>query len=198
MRSKEAFTTFIQDSHALVCTREAAQSLARIVHTMGTSSENARARLLLSPDASMTQEQQVMEFSALSIYGDSIPTRLQLPIRIVDSAVDSDDDRCHGHANSPVQEKLEILAQPGRSVFYYGWTAGLTTITCNVLAVKQLEKRLEELPSLDEAKWPSIWAFSSSRPLVGVPKGSAQHRMRKHIGDCRVSCNCGLEASFDG
>lgn len=120
------------DSHALVCTREAAQALARIVHTMGTSSENARARLLLSPDDSMTRLQQVEEFRALSIHGDSIPTCLQLPIRIVDLAIDLDDDRCHHQAENPVQEKLEVLAQPGRSVFYYGWNTGLTTITCNV------------------------------------------------------------------
>ncbi|KAI0417573.1 hypothetical protein F5X98DRAFT_143214 [Xylaria grammica] len=178
--------------HTLVCTSEAAKSLARIVHTMGTATENARAQLLLTPDDSTTRQQRVERFSSLSVHGDNIPSDLQLPIRVVNVATDSNEDGCPSHLTVPAWEKLEVLAQPGRSVFASGWSKGLTTITCNVLAVKQLEKRLEELPSLDVSNWPSIWAFSSSRPLVGVPKGSNEQRVRKHIGDCRVTCACGL------
>ncbi|KAI3320066.1 hypothetical protein HD806DRAFT_245991 [Xylariaceae sp. AK1471] len=181
------------DYHTLVCTREAAASLARIVHTMGTVAENARAHLLLTPDDSMTREQRVGEFRALSIHGDSIPSCLQLPICIVDSEVKSTGDDCYDRLEAHVYEKLQVLAQPGRSVFSYGLAKRLTTVTCNVLAVKQLEKRLEELPDLGTLEWPSIWAFASSRPLVGVPKGSNEERMRKHVGDCRVTCICGLE-----
>ncbi|TGJ84914.1 hypothetical protein E0Z10_g3828 [Xylaria hypoxylon] len=184
----------ILDHRTLVCTREAAKSLARIVHTMGTATENARAHLLLTPDDSITREQRVENFCALSIHGENIPSCLQLPIRVVNLATNSNEDGCQPRLNVPDWEKLEILAQPGRSVFSSGWSKGLTTITCNVLAVKQLEKRLEELPSLDVSNWPSIWAFSSSRPLVGVPKGSNEQRVRKHIGDCRVACVCGLGA----
>ncbi|KAI1277525.1 hypothetical protein F5Y07DRAFT_88884 [Xylaria sp. FL0933] len=177
----------------LVCTREAARSLARIVHTMGTAAENLRAHLLLTPDDSITREQRVDEFRGLSTHGSSIPSCLQLPIRILDSINKPDDGDWQTHLDVSVQEKLNDLAQPGRSVFSSGWARGITTITCNVLAVKQLERKLEEIPSLDASKWPSIWAFSSSRPLIGIPKGSNEQRTRKHVGDCRVACTCGLE-----
>ncbi|KAI1130272.1 hypothetical protein F5Y10DRAFT_236211 [Nemania abortiva] len=182
--------------HTLVCTREAARSLARIVHTMGTASENTRAHLLLTPDESMTRRQRVEEFRALSIHSDSIPSSLQLPIRVVDFEASSNEASDQPDFTTPFQENLEVLAQPGRSVFSYGWAKGLTTVTCNALAVKQLEKKLEEIPDLPTSAWPSIWAFSSSRPLVGIRKGSDQERMRKHIGDCHVACNCGLQ-DFD-
>ncbi|KAJ8130296.1 hypothetical protein O1611_g3338 [Lasiodiplodia mahajangana] len=183
--------------HSLVCTRDAARSLARIVHTMGTASENARAHLLLTPDGSMTHEQRVEEFRALSIHSDGIPSSLQLPIRVADFDVDSSNGASGQIYFNTIFQKLGVLAQPGRSVFSYGWAKGLTTVTCNALAVKQLEKRLEEPPDLHMPEWPSIWAFSSSRPLVGVPKGSDQQRMRKHIGDCRAACICGLEDISD-
>ncbi|KAI1367061.1 hypothetical protein F5Y08DRAFT_349970 [Xylaria arbuscula] len=179
-------------SHPLVCTREAASSLARIVHTMGTATENARAHLLFTPDDSITPEQRIEKFRALSIHRSSIPSSLRLPIQISDFDTNSKENGYHAQSNVPTQEKLNSLAQPGRSVFSSGWSQGLTTITCNVLAVKQLERKLEEVPSLAASEWPSIWAFSSSRPLVGVRKGSNEKRTRKHIGDCRVTCICGL------
>ncbi|KAJ8120844.1 hypothetical protein ONZ43_g2553 [Nemania bipapillata] len=179
-------------NHALVCTREAANALARIVHTMGTATENARAHLLLTPEESMTCEQRVIEFRALSIHGEEIPLSLQLPIRVVDFEGGPTETGSQNLSNAPVYDHLEVLPQPGRSVFSFGWAKNITTVTCNTLAVKQLEKRLEELPSLDPSKWPSIWAFSSSRPLVGVRKGSDEPRLRKHIGDCRSHCVCGL------
>ncbi|KAI0098549.1 hypothetical protein GGR51DRAFT_538163 [Nemania sp. FL0031] len=185
------------DDHPLVCVKEAAGTLARIIHTMGTASENARAHLLLTPDESMTREQRVENFRVLSIHGDHIPSSLQIPIRVTDPEVDSGRASYQTDCNTLlIQEKLKILIQPGRSVFSYGWAKGLTTVTCNALAVKQLEKSLEELPDLPVSEWPSVWAFSSSRPLVGVPKGSDEQRLRKHIGDCRGVCVCGLE-DFD-
>ncbi|KAI1304540.1 hypothetical protein F5Y03DRAFT_384756 [Xylaria venustula] len=179
--------------HTLVCTREAARSLARIVHTMGTAAENARANLLLTPDDSLTREQRVEKFCALSIHGSSIPSCLQLPIRILDSETESSENGFQTLSDISVLDKLDVLAEPGRSVFSLGWARGITTITCNVLAVRQLERTLEEISTLSPSNWPSIWAFSSSRPLVGIPKGSNEQRRRSHIGDCGATCVCGLE-----
>lgn len=122
------------DDHTLVCSREAARSLARIVHTMGTASENSRAHLLLAPDDSITREQRVEQFRALSIHGNEIPSRLQLPIRVDDFNTDFKADGRKGELDMIIQEKLEVLAQPGRSVFSYGWSQGLTTVTCNICA----------------------------------------------------------------
>lgn len=120
------------DHHRLVCTREAARSLARIVHTMGTTSENARAHLLLTPDDSITHEQRVDQFWALSIHGNGVPSRLQLPIRVAGPDTDLKKDGRKGELDTIIQEKLEVLAQPGRSVFSGGWSQGLTTVTCNI------------------------------------------------------------------
>ncbi|KAI1258832.1 hypothetical protein F5Y18DRAFT_411936 [Xylariaceae sp. FL1019] len=182
----------ILGSHELVCTREAWSALARIVHHMGTNTENARASLLLGVDDSVTREHRVEDFRALSLHATSIPSDLQLPIRIVDS----NEDGCQDVFLPPIQEKLDQLTEPGRSVFSYGWAKSLTTVTCNYLAAKLLERNLEELHSLDGLDWPSIWAFSSSRPLVGVRKGSPETRLRKHVGDCRTQCNCGLQQLY--
>ncbi|KAI0203813.1 hypothetical protein F4808DRAFT_389416 [Astrocystis sublimbata] len=177
----------------LVCTREAARSLARIAHTMGTATENARACLLLTPDKSMSSEQRIEKLRSLSIHSETIPSQLQLPIQILGPEADSNCNSSHGRCNVPHDKILEVLAQPGRSVFHSGWAKETTTVTCNVLAIKQLEKRLEEFPALDKSAWPSVWAFSSSRPLVGVRKGSNEERTREHIGGCDVDCTCGLE-----
>ncbi|KAI1823631.1 hypothetical protein F4861DRAFT_312040 [Xylaria intraflava] len=183
--------------HPLVCTREAARSLARIVHIMGTAEENTRAHLLLAPDDSMTHEQRVDKFKDLSIHSHHIPSCLQLPIRIIDSDVLCHGNDSKGSVSASVQETLKSLAQPGRSVFFYGWIKELTTITCNVVAVKQLERRLEEPPECGTLSWPSIWAYSSSRPLLGIAKGSDEKRMRRHLGDCRIACVCGLEEFYE-
>lgn len=119
-------------NHTLVCTREAARSLARIVHTMGTATENARAYLLVTPDDSMTREQRIEQLRALSIHGDAIPPDLQLPIRVADLEINSNEDGCQERSSALIREALEVLAQPGRSVFYSDWVNGLTTVTCHV------------------------------------------------------------------
>ncbi|KAK5624288.1 hypothetical protein RRF57_000004 [Xylaria bambusicola] len=118
--------------HQLVCTKEAAASLARIVHTMGTATENARAHLLLTPDDTKTREQRTEEFRELSIHDSSIPLSLQLPIRVLYSETNLNRDICRFRLDASIQEKLNSLAQPGRSVFLSGWAKGVTTITCNV------------------------------------------------------------------
>ncbi|KAI1119463.1 hypothetical protein F5Y14DRAFT_395381 [Nemania sp. NC0429] len=122
------------EHHTLVCTREAATSLARIVHTMGTASENARAHLLLTPDDSITHEQRVKSLRALSIHGDGVLSRLQLPIRVADTNIDLEKNGRKDELDMIIREQLEVLAQPGRSVFSWGWSQGLTTVTCNICA----------------------------------------------------------------
>ncbi|KAI2615758.1 hypothetical protein GGS26DRAFT_456306 [Hypomontagnella submonticulosa] len=172
-------------SHKLVCTREAADIFFHIVETLATESEKARAYLILRPDAEKSQEQRVKELQLLSIH--EVPSHLQLPISIVDV----NENNCQDRFTDSIKQKLETVLNPGRSVFSYGWASGLTTITCNSVVIRQLEKDLEQLPTLGNLPWPSIWAFPTSRPFVGVPKGTRK-RVRKHIGDCSVTCTCGI------
>ncbi|KAI2629529.1 hypothetical protein GGR54DRAFT_266851 [Hypoxylon sp. NC1633] len=176
-------------NHRLVCAKEAAETLFHIAATLATDSEKARADLILRSDTGKSQEQRVNELQQLSIH--QVPPYLQLPIKIVDM----NENNCQDCFTDPVKKKLETVLNPGRSVFSYGWASGLTTMTCNSVVIKQLEKDLEQLPTLGDLSWPSIWAFPTSRPFVGVPKG-ARDRVRKHIGDCSVVCTCGLDELY--
>ncbi|KAI1461862.1 hypothetical protein F4805DRAFT_185328 [Annulohypoxylon moriforme] len=176
-------------NHKLVCTKEAADTFFHIVDTLATDTERARAYLILSPDSGKSQEQRVKELQPLSIH--EVPSCLQLPIGIIDT---NDSDRQY-RLTEPIKKKLETVLNPGRSVFSYGWASGLTTLTCNSVIVKQLEKDLEQLPTLGDLPWPSIWAFSTSRPFLGVPRDSRKP-VRKHIGDCSVTCTCGVDEFY--
>ncbi|KAI1382399.1 hypothetical protein F4677DRAFT_25065 [Hypoxylon crocopeplum] len=176
-------------NHKLVCTKEAAETFSHIVDILATDSEKARADLILRSDTGKPQEQRVRELQLLSIH--EVPLCLRLPIGIVDM----NEDDCQSRLTDPIKKKLETVMNPGRSVFSYGWASGLTTMTCNSVVIKQLEKDLEQLPTLGDVPWPSIWAFPTSRPFVGVPKATRK-RIRKHIGDCSVTCTCGVEELY--
>ncbi|KAK6954038.1 hypothetical protein Daesc_004000 [Daldinia eschscholtzii] len=172
-------------NHKLVCTKEAAETFFHIVDTLATDSEKARAYLILDSNSGKSQEQRVKELQSLSIH--HVPSNLQFPIDIVDM----NENNCQARFTDLIKEKLNGVLNPGRSVFSYGWASGRTTLTCNSVFIKQLEKDLEQLPTLGDVPWPSIWAFSTSRPFVGVPK-DIRKRIRKHIGDCSVACTCGI------
>ncbi|KAI0176475.1 hypothetical protein GGR52DRAFT_363431 [Hypoxylon sp. FL1284] len=177
-------------NHKLVCTNEAAMTFFHIVDTLATDSEKARAELILCrSDTEKPREQRIEELKLLSIH--EVPPCLQLPISIVDM----NEDGCQDRFSNLIKEKLKSIMNPGRSVFSYGWASERTTLTCNSVVIKQLEKDLEQLPSLENLPWPSIWPFPTSRPFVGIPKGT-RSRVRKHIGDCSVSCTCGVDQLY--
>ncbi|OTB06008.1 hypothetical protein M426DRAFT_21433 [Hypoxylon sp. CI-4A] len=175
--------------HKLVCTKEAAETFFHIADTLATESEKARAYLILGHESEKSQEQRIKELQQLSIH--EVPACLQLPIRVVDM----NENNCQARLSDPIKKKLETVLNPGRSVFSYGWASSLTTMTCNSVVIKQLEKDLEQLPTLGDLPWPSIWAFPTSRPFVSVPKDTRK-RVRKHIGDCSVTCTCGVDELY--
>ncbi|KAI0833926.1 hypothetical protein F5Y06DRAFT_290135 [Hypoxylon sp. FL0890] len=179
----------ILGNHKLVCTQEAAETFFHIVDTLATDSEKARAHLIVGSDPEKSQEQRVEGLRSLSIH--EVPSYLQLPISIVNM----NENNCQDRLTDEIKKKLETVLNPGRSVFSYGWASGLTTMTCNSVVIKQLEKDLEQLPTLGDLPWPSIWAFPTSRPFVGVPK-DIRKRVRKHIGDCSVTCTCGVDELY--
>ncbi|KAH8196448.1 hypothetical protein TruAng_009380 [Truncatella angustata] len=184
----------IIDGYELVCVEEAVETYRNIVDTIGTDTEKARARLVLGEDMSKSSTQLVEELQKWSVH--AVPASLKLPIRVVST------EECQENLPSEAQQVLETQLNPGRSVFSYGWAKRLTTITCNGVATKQLSQALENFSDcddtvLDDAIWPSMWAFSSSRPLLGVKKSVGW--TRKHIGDCeRNGCTCGLEKFHTG
>ncbi|KAI4864758.1 hypothetical protein F4820DRAFT_324158 [Hypoxylon rubiginosum] len=176
-------------NHKLVCTREASDAFFHIADTLATDAEKARAHLILCRSGiEKSQEQRVKELKLLSIH--EIPLCLQLPISIVDM----NENGCQDRFTDPIKKTLKSMLNPGRSVFSYGWASERTTLTCNSVVIKQLEKDLEQLSTLD-LPWPSIWAFTTSRPFVGIPKDTRK-RVRKHIGDCSVTCTCGVDEIY--
>lgn len=179
----------VLSDHELVCTQEAADTFLHIAATLGTVSEKARAQLILHSENGESQQQRVEGLQLLSIH--KVPPYLQLPIRIVDM----NEGSCQDRFSEPIKKMLTTMLNPGRSVFSYGWASGTTTMTCNSVVVKQLEKDLEHLPTLGALPWPSIWAFPTSRPFVGVPK-KIRENVRKHIGDCSLTCTCGLDKLY--
>ncbi|KAK8022434.1 hypothetical protein PG993_013201 [Apiospora rasikravindrae] len=182
--------------HELICVTEAAETLRHIVKTMGTPAEKARARVILGDNDDGTgtgQQERVNALQDLSIY--EVPADFKLPIR----AVDKNENDCQKHLPDASTRVLAGQLNPGRSVFAYGWAAGVTSITCNATAVKQMATELESETGLDDSVWPSIWAFPTSRPLVGIPKpeGIPVVRAKKHIGDCQTNgCTCGLDMFY--
>ncbi|KAK7937641.1 uncharacterized protein PG986_014509 [Apiospora aurea] len=182
--------------HELVCVTEAAETLRHIVKTMGTPAEKARARVILGDDDDgneIGQQELVRALQDLSIY--EVPSNFRLPIR----AVDKNEKDCQKQLPDASKHVLAGQLNPGRSVFAYGWAAGVTSITCNAAAVKQMATELERETGLDDSAWPSIWAFPTSRPLVGTPKpeGVPAVRAKKHIGDCQTNgCICGLDKFY--
>ncbi|XXG94860.1 hypothetical protein Hte_001119 [Hypoxylon texense] len=193
LESKQSMLSLVYPmlgNHKLVCTREAAETFFHIADTLATDTEKARAHLILCRSGvEKSQEQRVIELKLLSIH--EVPLCLQLPISIVDM----NEGGCQDRFTDPIKKKLSSLLNPGKSVFSYGWGSERTTLTCNSVVIKQLEKDLEQLSTLGDLPWPSIWAFPTSRPFVGIPKGTRK-RVRKHIGDCSVTCTCGVEELY--
>ncbi|KAM0698288.1 hypothetical protein Q7P36_001754 [Cladosporium allicinum] len=148
----------------LTCTKEAAKRMREIVATIGTASEKARTAILMGDDESRSQEQLIEEMQQWSAY--EVPTSWQLPIRVADQ----DENGCQ--ANLPVEAAHVIREHTdiNKSVFLYGWAAGITTVTSNRTVVKQMEGELEQYIDLSDDVWPKIWLCPTARSLVGREK----------------------------
>lgn len=163
-------------SRKLVCTRKAAEKMQEIVDTMGTETEKRRAALLLGRDTLLSREQVLENFQRLSDY--PIPPEWNIPIEIVDIDMASIMAEL-----PPVAEKVSEIFLPtgiNRSVFLFGWSANLTTISSNATAAKEIETAIEEenisSKTLDRqaysqgTKGPDIWICPFARSLVGKEK----------------------------
>ncbi|KAJ1331780.1 DUF1308 domain-containing protein [Microdochium nivale] len=172
----------------IVCTNEAADAFRAIVNTIGRPAEKARAELLLWGNPNMSRQQRIDELQKLSSH--PVPAGLQLPIHI-----EGDEASCHGRLSSSAVTAMKHIPNPSRAVFAMGWANSYTTVTCNSVAVKQLERDLENLPTLEDP-WPSMWAFPTSRPLVGTPRPDnirPRSRKTKTVADAASGDSQGTE-----
>lgn len=146
----------------LVCTADCAQRLEEIVSTIGTESEKARHRLLMSPLSGTSREERVQEFQKHSIY--EVPRELRLPITVVNVTLAA--------MISKLPKSAEILSKTflplNQSVFFFGWVSGYTTVTTNGVRAKEIQKAVEMHRTSEEEAGPDIWLFHSVRSLVAT------------------------------
>ncbi|KAL8763700.1 MAG: hypothetical protein Q9184_000595 [Pyrenodesmia sp. 2 TL-2023] len=149
----------------LVCTEEASRRMREIVDTIGTEGERKRTDLLtLGPDQTQAKSAYALRraFAELSNY--TIPSDWILPIRVIEFNMD-DISRL-----SPAAQKVkESLTSINQSVFLYGWTKNLSTLTSNRTVAKQIEEIVEGEEG--EQVGPKVWLCSTARSLVGKEKG---------------------------
>ena len=140
----------------LVCTTEAVRRMREIAETMGTDVEKKRADIFFGSGqmAGRSPEQLGLELKAYSAH--AVPEGLRLPIKVVnfdlDAVLTGSTPAKHlpvSIASNVVNHKL-CLSDINRSVFFYGWDAGIVTVTSNRVVTSQIEHAIAK--ALDEAE----------------------------------------------
>ncbi|KAK5083785.1 hypothetical protein LTR05_006291 [Lithohypha guttulata] len=139
----------------LVCTSKAAAHLRNIVRVMGSSTETKRSNIFLSvgPEDRRQLGELQQQLQLLSIH--DVPTRLQLPIEIVDNVESgcSEEEECL-KLQEKVMQRLSIhprLSPLNQSVFFHGWRAGVTTLSLNRVVSEWLGRAIDG--TLDELEF---------------------------------------------
>ena len=140
--------------HRLVCTKLAAKRMSEIVNTIGTATEKERMNIMMGLVSAKSREDLLEQLGKLSEH--AVPSEWQLPIAIEDE--DDLEAKYAGRSHREVMEKGNLV-DVNRSVFMYGWLSGNTTITSNRVAVKAIEKAVE-----DKSKW--LWHAESEQMLT--------------------------------
>jgi hypothetical protein len=144
----------------LVCTAEAARRMREIVETMGTHSEKMRTVIMFGEDILAGRSSEQLKSDLDGYTAHAIPKSLRLPIKVVDFDADAvlTDSTLAKHlpipiANNVVNTKLR-LSVVNKSMFLYGWDAGIVTLTGNRVATNQIERAINE--ALNEAEMQSV------------------------------------------
>ena len=148
----------------LICTKEAKQRMMEIVQLIGTDAEKQRTELIIGGGRSYSVKERIGGLQDLSSH--RIPVELKLPIEAVQVDI-LEMEKEIGHLAKAVKEELTTINQ---SVFFYGWTKGLTTISSNRTVAKEIENCVEANRTSDEERGPDIWLCATARSLVGKEK----------------------------
>ncbi|CAK7268026.1 hypothetical protein SEPCBS119000_002845 [Sporothrix epigloea] len=177
----------------LVCTREAATAFRTMVHDMAQPSEQERARCLLGElkdeaGAAVDRPTLVQRYRALSKYPHAIPDNLLLPIEVQDTFWSLEQVgrvSCPSQPTAPAADNNLSLspslpavayriaqdmanANPTLAVFFFGWAAGHTTITTNLVARNRIALLLERYRTSSYEKGPLVWVCRTARSLNGT------------------------------
>jgi Protein of unknown function (DUF1308) len=164
------------------CTKHAARRMNEIVQTMGTVAEKTRAEILLGANtyAGLLEHELQKELKHFSDH--DIPIGLRLPLVIVEFDGNSRLDDGSKFATRMMWDVGNGLSEINKSVFLYGWTEKIVTISSNMVVAKEIERRVCQLLDErekeqetdiepDDATGPNIWVCRTARSLIGKEKG---------------------------
>ncbi|MCJ1431296.1 hypothetical protein MMC27_000647 [Xylographa pallens] len=148
----------------LVCTSLAAKRMREIVEQIGTPSERLRTELLLGEGKAGIGKTPAELRSGLAETSEyTVPEDWRLPIQVEDGAYDLS-------ALPAIAERVkEELTEINRSVFFYGWTRGWTTVSSNRTVAKLIEGLVEN-EGQEGDMGPPVWLCATARSLVGKEK----------------------------
>lgn len=158
-------------SRKLFCTDEAAVRMQEIVDTIGTVSEKARTAIMMATGdaAGKSREELIREMQYWSAY--QVPCDWQLPIEVV--RFDPEDTALAAKLPREAISVCQSMTSINKSIFLFGWSSGLTTISSNKTIVKQMDAEFEKFDNVEETAWPKIWLCPTARSLVGKESRSA-------------------------
>jgi hypothetical protein len=156
-------------AHPMVTTQAAVDQMNVIVDTLATDREKTRANILLAQRdrENVSSDDLLKEWLELSNH--PAPEGFQLPIRLEPNDIEQRLDTLPA-----VAQKIEKELGPlNTSIFFYGWSTGLTTLSSNRARAKQIERLINEVGLKDGEAGPHIWLCGESRSLI------AKHGRRK-------------------
>lgn len=155
-------------SRKLVCTADAAKRMYEIVDLIGTESEKNRTKFLMDRNGDvLTHEERITGFQELSEY--KVPKTWQLPILTIDADIDDMKRRVPADLDV-VNLVMESLLPINQSIFLYGWSEHLTTISSNGAVAKKIESIIEENRKNETDRGPDVWLCTTSRSLLAKEK----------------------------
>ncbi|KAK7514456.1 uncharacterized protein IWZ02DRAFT_75179 [Phyllosticta citriasiana] len=159
----------IASSRRLLCTAEAADRMRDIVATIGTETEVRRAELLIGGEATEGKSSAELreELQALSVH--PVPSGLQLPIGVVDF------DSTSAQLPKVAEKVVPNLTPINQSIFLFGWSEGITTLSSNGSVARQIEMLIETHRTADDEVGPDVWVCPMARSLV-AKKGRRMDR----------------------
>ncbi|KAL1886464.1 hypothetical protein Plec18167_000395 [Paecilomyces lecythidis] len=159
------------DGHSLICTKEAVKRMREIVDTIGTDTEKKRTEIMLGDPGFHDLDRDTLTRKFQKLSDHPVPRNLMLPIRVVDAETAISAGWANGKLPSVARKVEESLSDINRSVFLYGWSTGIMTISSNRTVVKQIENIVEDnRDGNDELQGPLVWVCDTARSLVGKEK----------------------------
>ena len=193
----------VLEGRKLVCTELAAKRMREIVATMGTEGERERGEVLFGQGKHAGRSTTELREAWTRLSSHAVPETLNLPIKVEDFVFDAqqDEQKELQTVNGPHTKKHNdgLKASPAlpssiahqlansmnlspinASVFIYGWTLDIVTVTSNKVVAVGIERTLNQTLDEDEGSCgvdagtdfvgPKIYICETARSLIGKEK----------------------------